>query len=556
MIKDLVYDLEVTLSSPSGTSVVLLSGVGTGGGANFDDTVLDDEASTPIASGSPPFADTFIPQNPLSSFDGEDPNGDWTLSIADIQFNGGLSIFNDWSLELTLLEPEDSDGDGWIDNCPDFGDCNAADASIFPGAPEICSDGVDQDCDGTDTDGDLDGDGAIDVDCGGTDCDDEDPVVPALDADGDGSNACLDCDDGNDDRFPGNTEVCDDGVDQDCDEVDEGTDDDSDGSIDALCGGDDCDDSQAALSPLVDADGDNSHACEDCDDNEELESPAFVEICDGLDNDCDGTNDNVDADGDGESPTDCGGTDCDDTDADLNTATDWDADGTQACEDCDDRNELAYPGATEYCTGVDLDCDGESYIVDVDEDGHFSTSCGGTDCDDGEASVNPDADEVCSGVDDNCDGVLLGDPGDEEDWDLDGFFPCNGDCNDQESAIFPGALEICDDIDNDCNSLIDDSAQGDFDGDGVDDVRCEGGDCDDGNPNIYWGAPEDCVNGIDDDCDGAIDSEDISCAGGGCTCSALPTGVSPAGAILGLLLGISALPRRKRPSVSTRTSRP
>jgi hypothetical protein len=68
------------------------------------------------------------------------------------------------------------------------GDCDNTDPTIYPGAPEVPYDGIDQDCDGVDLD-DLDADGAL----GATDCDDEDP-----------------------ERFPGNEEVPDDGIDQDC----------------------------------------------------------------------------------------------------------------------------------------------------------------------------------------------------------------------------------------------------------------------------------------------------------------------------------------------------
>lgn len=38
----------------------------------------------------------------------------------------------------------DTDGDGW----PDDQDCDPFDPNIYPGAPEICGDGVDNDCDG------------------------------------------------------------------------------------------------------------------------------------------------------------------------------------------------------------------------------------------------------------------------------------------------------------------------------------------------------------------------------------------------------------------------
>ena len=183
----------------------------------------------------------------------------------------------------------DVDGFGVDPSCAQF-DCNDADATVYPGAAEICEDGIDQDCDGADSycdcaDTDLDGDGyGTGALCGLVDCDDGDPAI-----------------------YPGAVEVCN-GVDDDCDGVaDDGIDLDGDGFTG--CGGIDCDDASASI------------------------YPGAVEQCNGADDDCNGAVDDT-VDGDGDGYYGCGGSDCDDTDAGVN------------------------PGAADLCDGVDVDCDG------------------------------------------------------------------------------------------------------------------------------------------------------------------------------------------------------
>lgn len=76
-------DLQFTLHH-GGTSVMTVNRRG-GSGDNFIHTMLNDSATTPIASGSAPFTGSYIPDNPLSAFNGpaKNPNGYWTFEIKD-----------------------------------------------------------------------------------------------------------------------------------------------------------------------------------------------------------------------------------------------------------------------------------------------------------------------------------------------------------------------------------------------------------------------------------------------------------------------------------------
>ena len=344
----------------------------------------------------------------------------------------------------------DLDGDGLAEDC---GDCDDSSAESYPGAEEVC-DGLDNDCDSAlgDDEDDADGDGWMV--CEG-DCDDADASLNLNDADGDGLDTCAgDCDDTDASLNLNDTDG--DGLDScsgDCDDTDaEMNLDDGDGDGYSTCAGD-CDDDDAAQN-LDDADGDGWSTCDnDCDDDEGLAFPGNTEIeCDGIDNDCfASTEDDPDWDGDGDTVCE----DCDDGDASLNRA-DLDGDGYSTCTgDCDDAEALRYPGATEQCDGLDNDCDGGMEAGEIDADG---------------------------------DGVLV----------------CAGDCDDTDASVYPNAVEACDGIDNDCDGAAGND-EVDDDGDGW--MTC-GGDCDDADPLIHEGMAEDCVNGIDDDCNGTADYND------------------------------------------------
>jgi len=244
----------------------------------------------------------------------------------------------------------DPDGDGFVG----AEDCGPADPETHVGAEEVC-DGVDNDCDdATDEDlADSDSDGVCDAmdQCDGSDdamdsdgdgvadgcdacpsdalgdsdgdgsCDSADLCVgddTSGDADGDGfcaldlMGAVVDCEDGLVAVAPGAEETCN-GVDDDCDgDIDEEQQDtDGDGTCDAndACVGDDnlgdtdgdgvCDDLDVCQGDDASGDADGDGACAedvtgatlDCDDGEPAVAPGTDELCDGLDNDCDGDTD-------------------------------------------------------------------------------------------------------------------------------------------------------------------------------------------------------------------------------------------------------------------------
>ena len=103
-------DLLITLISPSGQRVALVTRRG-GGENDFNNTTLDDEAATSIAAGTAPFSGSFRPEQPLAALDGTNPNGTWKLEIVD-EFTGDGGALNSWSLAVgTASEPSVTSGD-------------------------------------------------------------------------------------------------------------------------------------------------------------------------------------------------------------------------------------------------------------------------------------------------------------------------------------------------------------------------------------------------------------------------------------------------------------
>ena len=99
-------DISLYLVGPGGQQVTLSARHGSGGD-NYTGTVFDDAATTPIASGSPPYSGTFQPDSPLSVFNNLPAAGNWTLKVVDSASSDTGQILG-WT--LTLLYPAEDCG--------------------------------------------------------------------------------------------------------------------------------------------------------------------------------------------------------------------------------------------------------------------------------------------------------------------------------------------------------------------------------------------------------------------------------------------------------------
>jgi len=394
------------------------------GGTDCDDT------DSSINPGAPESCDGI--DNDCNSQVDDDPSSGGNTWYADLDNDG---YGDPGSFEYACSQPF-----GTVANNADCDDTNAL---FYPGAPETCGDTQDYNCDGAVQYSDNDQDGyaacedcddndasaypsnteicdGVDNDCNGTV--DEHAIDQSTwyrDNDGDGfgnpsssSMSCTpasgwvadttDCNDIDASIHPGAVEYCD-GVDNDCDgssdeadAVDPSTwhlDSDGDGFGDASV-------STAACSAPSGYVADSA----DCDDTSAQRNPDQVEVCDGLDNDCnDVADDNLefldwytDSDGDGYG------------DATAQPVSSCAAVSGSVLDntDCDDTSDGVNPGLEEaWYDGVDQDCDGNDN--DQDEDGFAQEE----DCDDTDAEIFPGS----PGLDEDCNALDTGvvDTGDE-----------------------------------------------------------------------------------------------------------------------------------------------
>ncbi len=443
---------------------------------------------------------------------------------------------------------------GYVTNC---GDCNDRSVDVRPGAPEIC-DGINNDC--------------------------SDPAWPALpgaeaDADQDGFSVCEgDCVDSNPLIRPGFPDRCN-GVNDDCyditpdgsgetwfDQPCDGTDadlclegrwtcteaqrqcSDATGNSIEICNNgldDDCDgipdaqDPDCLVPPCPDADEDGyavcaatcaaTQPCGDCNDGNPAIHPGVADLCNGVDEDCDNAID----DGYVPTPTTCG----------LGVCA---ATGQMICENGATRNTcVAGPstGPDTNCNGVDENCDGaadNAYVPTPTTCGlGVCASTGQMVCQSGATrntciagpATGPDTD--CNGVDEDCDGVA--DDGFVSTPTTCGVGACastgsiscvSGQVRDSCRPGDPGSADLCNGADDNCNGLIDEDfvPQATICGVGAcsstGSTGCVGGQVQD---SCRPGAPasdDATCNGVDDDCNGQVDedyaSQATSCGVGAC----------------------------------------
>ncbi len=432
----------------------------------------------------------------------------------------------------------DKDGVCWFGrdlnhdgDCSDVGentggwDCDDDDPNTNSLAPELCTDEKDNNCDGLPTVADPLCGSVVDNDGDGY-CETGRDLNRDRNCLGDGEpGSQVDCDDTRANVYFGAPENCVDGLDNDCD----GLIDQDDPQCDP---NDDDGDGYCPLGEDKNGNGNCSDPGEqtnvsDCDDTNAAISPAASEICnDSLDNDCDGNPDFadstcrhlVDADGDGFCPQG------EDLDEDGNCAGAGEDTGKV---DCDDALATRNPGASEICFALtlDADCDGLASLSDpdcvgykdLDGDGFCPAGQdlnGDGDCIDDTLVVDVVEYSILNKVDcDDSSAIAFPRNGNEEPLDGTGCFDgvdtdCDGHIDAMDSDCHPYSDQ---DGDGYCPLGVDLSDPKDQDCTDPGESRETTQDCLDSDPSFGPGVQENCVDGEDNNCDGALDEDDPQC---------------------------------------------
>ena len=195
------------------------------------------------------------------------------------------------------------------------------------------------------------------------------------------------------------------------------------------------------IQSTVDWDGDGFRAADgDCAPADSRVFPGAIDLCDGIDQDCDRVVDEdapktafyADIDGDSHG------------DPKVMVLACRETDGVVAVpDDCDDQNDLTFPGAREWCDERDNDCDGTVDEEAIDAPAWF--------------------------IDNDRDGWGTSDVIDRTCAEREGWSALDGDCDDTDAAINPGAAEEADQVDDDCDGIVDEGTLIDVDGDGAGD---------------------------------------------------------------------------------------